>query len=185
MKYTKESSPPIGSTSTVSLPTGGQAIVFTPVPAAADTIQPQSTTEVETEGPLDILKICFAKPLSADQTLSADQRAINQPGKRWKNGQTLRVRFLNGSPDIQEKVRGFANQWSLYANIIFNFVSDGDAEIRIAFKWRDTDHPNGDVGSHSLIGTDALSETDQNKPNVNFGWLDSNTADAEYQRVVL
>ncbi len=105
------------------------------------------------------------------------ERAMNQPGKRWQNGQTLRVQFLNGTHDVHTRVQGFINQWSIYANIIFKYVPDGPAEIRVAFKW------NGDLGSSSKVGTDALS-VDQNKPTTNFGWLDSTTSDAEMQRVV-
>ena len=99
-------------------------------------------------------------------------------GRMWQNGRTLKVRFLNGHPEIQSKVRSIAKQWENYANIKLLFVDDGESEIRIAFKW------NGDTGSWSFIGTDALS-INPSEPTMNFGWLELNTPIEEYNRVVL
>lgn len=99
--------------------------------------------------------------------------------KLWKNRRTLNVRFLNGDSAITQKIKQFAKQWETHSNLKFNFVPDGNAEIRIGIKW------NGDRGSWSFIGTDALSITDQNEPTMNYGWLTSNTPDDEYSRVVL
>ncbi len=55
-------------------------------------------------------------------------------GKLWKSGRTLRVRFLDGDPAVQERVPPFAHVWSQFANIKFEFGDDADAEIRISFK---------------------------------------------------
>ena len=46
------------------------------------------------------------------------------------------------------------------------FVSDGAADIRIAFIQGD--------GSWSTIGTDSLSITNENEPTMNYGWLTPN-----------
>jgi hypothetical protein len=100
-------------------------------------------------------------------------------GKKWQNGRTLNIHFLNGDTVITEKIKQFAVQWESHANLKLNFVSNGNAEIRIAIKW------NEDSGSWSYIGTDALSITDQGKPTMNYGWLRPNSRDDEYSRVVL
>ena len=100
-------------------------------------------------------------------------------GKKWQNGRSLNVRFLNGDSTITEKIKHFAAQWESHANLKLNFVSDGNAEIRIAIKW------NGDPGSWSYMGTDALSITDQREPTMNYGWLRPDSHDDEYSRVVL
>ena len=42
-------------------------------------------------------------------------------GKLWKNGRVLKVRFVDGDPAIQAKVRRFATEWTKFANIGFNF----------------------------------------------------------------
>ncbi len=96
-------------------------------------------------------------------------------GKKWQNGRTLRVRFLDGEPAIQEKVKAVALQWCRYANIRFDFGDHPDAEIRIAFE-RD--------GSWSYIGTDALVIA-KSDPTMNFGWFDATTEDEEIERTVL
>ena len=94
--------------------------------------------------------------------------------KLWKPGMTLRVRFLDGDPVVQQRLQPFAHVWSRYANLKFAFVDDPDAEIRISFKNR---------GSWSYIGTDALG-IPKNQPTMNFGWLTRDTDDREYSRVV-
>lgn len=94
--------------------------------------------------------------------------------KLWKPGMTLRVRFLDGDPVIQQRLQPFAHVWSQYANLKFTFGNDPDAEIRISFKQR---------GSWSYIGTDCLG-IPRNQATMNFGWLTRTTDDAEYSRVV-
>ncbi|MGY3419509.1 hypothetical protein ACVWY4_005746 [Bacillus mycoides] len=96
--------------------------------------------------------------------------------KKWENGRELRVRFLNGVPDVQEKVEKYAHEWENYANITFVFGNDPDAEIRISFQ---------EKGSWSYIGTDCLGITDKNEPTMNFGWLNSESKEDEFSRVVL
>lgn len=96
-------------------------------------------------------------------------------GKKWKNGRTLRVRFLEGRPEIQAKVKEHALQWCQFANIKLVFDDSPDAEIRIAFK---TD------GSWSYIGTDNLAIA-KDKPTMNFGWFTTKTPDEEYNRTVV
>jgi len=96
--------------------------------------------------------------------------------KLWKPGRVLRVRFLGGHPDLQQKVAAVAQQWSQFANIRFKFVEDPEAEIRVAFMQG--------KGSWSYLGTDALG-VPLNQPTMNYGWLTSQTPDKEISRVVL
>jgi len=95
--------------------------------------------------------------------------------KLWQAGRTLRVRFLDGDPAVQEKVAALWSEWSEHANIHFARSRDPDAEIRISFQ---------QPGSWSYIGTDALL-TPPDRPTMNFGWLAPTTPDVEYRRVVL
>lgn len=96
-------------------------------------------------------------------------------GKKWQNGRTLRVRFLEGIPQIQEKVKKLALQWTEFANIKLEFGNDPDAEIRIAFQ-RD--------GSWSYIGTDNLV-IPKSQATMNFGWFTVSTPDEEIERTVV
>src|SRR5829696_1148241 len=121
----------------------------------------------------DTIKVCVDKTPSMDEVMDAAQRSVNEnpsnapvapralfrsrttspqlesarmallTGTKWQNGRTLNVRFLNGDPKVIEKIKQFAVQWERHANLKFNFVQDGNAEIRIAIKW------NGDRSSWS------------------------------------
>ena len=95
-------------------------------------------------------------------------------GKLWQPGRVLRVRFLDGDPQVQARIAPFAQQWSAFANVTFQFGNDPDAEIRISFQ---------NQGSWSYIGTDALV-IPKSQPTMNFGWLTLATTNDEYQRVV-
>ncbi|PEU23783.1 Tolloid-like protein 1 [Bacillus wiedmannii] len=95
---------------------------------------------------------------------------------KWRNGRTLRVRFLDGDPAVHEKVKGYANKWSRYANLKFAFGNDPDAEIRISFK-----QPGG---YWSYVGTDNLA-IPRNEATMNFQFFNSNTTETEFSRVVL
>lgn len=101
-----------------------------------------------------------------------------QRQKKWKNGRKLRIRFLDGDPAVQAKVAAVAKQWLNFANVLFEFGNDPDAEIRISFK---------QVGYWSAIGTDALVAEyfPKNQPTMNFQGFNLKTPDSEYQRVVL
>ena len=94
----------------------------------------------------------------------------------WQPGRVLRVRFLDGNPTVQAKVEQVAHIWEQYANIKLVFGDDPDAEIRISFI--------ADPGSWSYLGTDSLTRP-KSEPTMNFGWLQLNTPNDEYNRVVL
>jgi Astacin (Peptidase family M12A) len=94
----------------------------------------------------------------------------------WENGKTLRVKFLDGEPVVQQKVEAIAHEWEQYANLTLQFVTSGEAEIRVSFKEQGF--------SWSEVGTDSGPST-RTKPSMNFGWLHANTATTEYRRVVL
>lgn len=98
----------------------------------------------------------------------------------WAPGRTLRVRFLDGTSFLHNKVRQFASEWTKHANLSFEFIEDDDAEIRISF----TFEPGS---SWSGVGTDNLVEKyfPKHQPTMNFGWFDDNTDDMELSRVII
>jgi len=103
--------------------------------------------------------------------------AAAESRKLWKAGSTLRVRFLEGDPAVHKRIEPIAHEWSQYANIKFQFVQSGGAEIRISFD------PNS--GSWSRLGTDSNFLAFLQRPSMNYGWLKPDTAEKEYRRVVL
>lgn len=116
--------------------------------------------------------------IDASQPLPVFHMAIVKL-KMWETGRTLTCRFLDGDATQKKKAEAKAHIWEKYANIKLKFVASGDAEIRISF--------SADRGSWSAVGNDALVERyfPKFQPTMNFGWLKANTADAEYERVVV
>jgi hypothetical protein len=141
----------------------------------------------------NLVKICFERIIPTKyEAIALQKAAAENPtnvsysafeaavlrSKLWNPGRTLRVRFMDGLPEVRAKVQQYANQWTQYANIIFDFGDDPDAEIRISFQ---------QTGSWSALGTDALVEEYflKNQPTMNFGWLVPGLPEKEYSSVVL
>lgn len=102
-------------------------------------------------------------------------RAAVERMKLWQNGRTLKVKFLDGRPEVQAKVRDIAREWESIANLKLEFVDSGPAQIRISF---------AEEGfSWSQIGTDALG-VPADEATMNYGWLEPDTELREYRRVV-
>jgi hypothetical protein len=118
-------------------------------------------------------KICFdrilpqdlIKPRNVDLVLQPNGRvrAISPLQKQWVNGSTIRIRFMSGTPEQQELVRGIAPQWTEYANLKFEFTDDPRAEIRVTFDAND--------GAWSYVGTDN-SGIPLHAATLNLGWQD-------------
>jgi hypothetical protein len=102
-------------------------------------------------------------------------RAAVERFKLWQNARTLKAKFLDGVPAVQEKVASIATEWEEVVNLTIQFVKSGSAEIRISFKEQGF--------SWSTVGTDALT-VGASEPTMNYGWLEPDTELTEYQRVV-
>jgi Matrixin len=118
------------------------------------------------------IKIC----LDVEVAPRGDEMALT---KMWRNGTRMRVCFLGGDPEVQEKVKSYARQWESHANITLDFVDDPQAEIRITFIQDGT--------SWSAVGVDALNREyfPEEASTMNFGWLTRDSDEDEYSRVVL
>lgn len=143
----------------------------------------------------EIIKTCVDRYLPEEHILAAAEAAIEEnpdnvpaggeelgarelavvTGKKWKNGKTLTVAFMDGDPDVHARVEGHAHVWSQYANITFDFGNHAKPDIRISFKG---------VGSWSHLGTDALL-VPEDEPTMNYGWLRPDSPEDDYKRVVV
>lgn len=66
-------------------------------------------------------------------TTKPNAAIINWP--RWENGQTIKIKFLDGDNNVQEKVKKYAAEWEKYANLNFEYVTQNEyADIRIGFE---------------------------------------------------
>ncbi|MCS7474884.1 M12 family metallopeptidase [Myroides odoratimimus] len=105
-----------------------------------------------------------------------DPRGAVVRSTKWPNGSVITVGLYGGTPYVRSKVKQYAQEWSNYANITFNFVETGTPQIRVTF--------TQGAGSYSYLGTQALS-IPSNEETMNFGWFDDSTSDAEFSRTVI
>lgn len=158
---------------------------FLPHPGSNTTSETQSSDQVATDERIDNIRIVpfvdSGMLMRMTRGASSIPRGMMRPRaaverlKLWENGRRLRVKFLDGIPEVQSKVEAIAKEWETIANLTLDFVNSGSAEIRISFAEQGF--------SWSTVGTDALIES-SSKPTMNYGWLEPSTSLREYQRVV-
>lgn len=122
--------------------------------------------------------ICLTKgdlPVADKDSLNHYKAAVLKAG-RWQTGAKISIRFLDGDPVLQQRVKDVAVEWTKVANLNFEFSNDGPTDIRIAFM------PG--KGSWSYIGT-TCRNIDEPQPTMNYGWLSPGSDEAELRRVVL
>ncbi len=119
-----------------------------------------------------------AETTRADEATESrsDTLRRGQGSRYWAGGATLRVRFLDGNQQQQGLVRRTVPEWTRYANITFEFVTSGHAEIRISFR-------GSSSGAVSVLGTDALN-IDQRKPTLAFEWVERRTILHEFGHIL-
>jgi serralysin len=120
--------------------------------------------------------IDVVRKLGVDPTSTFEAFGAVLTGKKWQPGRTLRVRHLDGDPQIHAKVEHYARMWEQYANLTFEFGNDPDAEIRISY--------HHDNRSWSYLGTDALTIA-PDRETMHYGWLHPTTTDEEFRRVIV
>lgn len=102
-------------------------------------------------------------------------RAAVEKLKLWDNGKRIRVLFLDGETSVKTKVSQIAKEWEKDTSLTLDFVTSGASDIRISFL---------DKGfSWSTVGTDAFT-VPRTQATMNYGWLEPNTSQREYERVV-
>ena len=88
---------------------------------------------------------------------------------KWKVGEIIRVNFLNENSKLEALVKKAAKEWMEYANVIFHFINDGEAEIRIEFNDIDI--------NQSYIGTSCRTIVDQLQPTMLLGFSNPSIGD--------
>lgn len=121
---------------------------------------------------------CFA-PFAESTAGPGLDRATLLTQTKWTPGETITISFLNGDPQLQEKVKNVALEWTApgMANLTFEFRKDTtQTNIRIAFM--------AGNGSWSYLGT-TCRQIPHPQPTMNYGWLDETSSEQEIRRVVL
>ncbi len=114
-----------------------------------------------------------------DPVTSITQGLTGVTDKMWSPGDTITVGFntTQTTSFVIGKVKAFAMMWESVANIKFKFIADvTKAQVKVGFI--------NDNTSWSLVGRDVLNNP-MGYQTVNFGWLDQNTADTEFSRVII
>lgn len=114
---------------------------------------------------------------AADQSVALSRpKAAGLIAAKWQPGAVITIRFLDGDPGLQARVRAVAMEWTKIANLTFDFRASGETDIRISF--------SHDRGSWSYIGTQCTGIA-QTEPTMNYGWLTPESTEDELRRVVL
>ncbi|WP_281235050.1 hypothetical protein [Flavobacterium gelatinilyticum] len=96
---------------------------------------------------------------------------INYP--RWKIGDTIKIKFLDGTSTEHEIVKKYASEWTKYANLKFDFVSkEEDTHLRIVFN--NDDRGGGawsDLGAQLLLPRSIYKDY-QDTPSMRLGPID-------------
>lgn len=95
--------------------------------------------------------------------------------RKWTPGTTLKVSFIGGTQWQRDKVKQFAPNWCRYANVKFEFISQGLGDVRISFD---------NKGSYSFIGIDARNRL-STQETMNLGWIENTKTDAQIKSVIL
>ncbi|KAF2742333.1 zincin [Sporormia fimetaria CBS 119925] len=123
-------------------------------------------------------RCCTQLPGNPPTQPSGEDRLALEKSRLWPNGSKLIVNMWGQSDFVRNKVIQYANQWSRYANLTFEFLprdAPGDSDIRISF------NPGG---SWSVIGTGAKGVS-QSEPTMNYGWFNDESTDEEFSRTVI
>jgi serralysin len=111
-----------------------------------------------------------------DMKLLRGRKAALLIESRWTVGGVITVRFLDGAPELQKRVRKVAEEWTKLANLTLDFRNAGPTDIRIAFIQGN--------GSWSYLGK-MCRQIPEPKPTMNYGWLTPSSPEDELRRVVL
>src|SRR5205823_3507810 len=128
------------------------AVVFIRADASLDLYRGVSSSDKNI-----YLMTCLAPPPVHGSGLYATDRSLC-----WDAGDTIKVQFLDGSPEEADFVIKTASEWSKFANIRFAAAKTG-GDVRVTFNT---------PGFASRVGRDALTAA-ENEPTVLLGFASS------------
>jgi hypothetical protein len=111
-----------------------------------------------------------------DKKRQAGHKAALLLSAKWPVAAPVTIRFLAGTPELQERVQKVASEWAALANLKLQFRTSGPTNVRIAF--------DQGKGSWSYLGT-VCKMIAEPLPTMNYGWLAPTSSDDEVRRVVL
>jgi serralysin len=122
------------------------------------------------------IQMCIDQAVEQHDVAAGSGSGVYAANTQWSNGSTIAVKFTGGSAYVRGKVQLYAKLWENYANIRFNFISSGTADILISFN---------EGGSWSQIGTNSKAVAASGRPSMNFGWFNESTQEDEFKATTL
>ncbi|MBL7764566.1 MAG: hypothetical protein JNJ58_00600 [Chitinophagaceae bacterium] len=119
------------------------------------------------------IRLCTEIPSILADSIKNGKQASSLINLNWpRNTQILYVRFLDGDPVIQEKVKQAAGEWENYCGKHFSYEHTARPDITISFR---------QPGSWSKIG----KASRECSPSMNLGWLTLATPAQDLKQIVL
>lgn len=104
-------------------------------------------------------------------------RAVFLGETRWETGETIKIAFIDGTPEQRAHVQAVAQKWTKYANLVFQWnVPLEESDVRVAFK--------EGAGSWSFLGAQNRGVARDN-PTMNLGWEPLNPQPQENVATIL
>ncbi|MDR2563888.1 MAG: hypothetical protein LBC98_08090 [Prevotellaceae bacterium] len=98
-------------------------------------------------------------------------KGVAQTRNLWYPCSHIKVKFLEDPYNRAAEIEAWAKEWEQHAGITFDFVTSGDADVRIAFN-EDTRYV-----SWSYTGTDCKVVNDQTLPTLSFAYFTDDPAE--------
>jgi hypothetical protein len=99
-------------------------------------------------------------------------KGVAVKNKLWYPDTPISIKFLDGTLDMQNKVKEYAGEWLQYAGISFNYVnSTEDADVSISFDMDDDRYV-----TWSYTGNNCLTVVDQSKATMNLAYWNYSTS---------
>jgi serralysin len=115
----------------------------------------------------DMVKLCSDALVKTDEK----SRATFIKDTKWDNGTTIKICFIDGTPEQREHVKKVASKWLKYVNLKFEYDVPQDlSDVRIAFM--------EGQGSWSYLGKQN-TWINKSNPTMNFGWLDKKPLESD------
>ena len=114
------------------------------------------------------------------KTKTCIQRHSNAPNipalagesaKFWLPGQVLTASLLDATTEQENYAYQSAQAWMDACNIVFDFITRGDGQVRISFDDRG--------GAWSYVGRDLLNIS-TSRPTMNLGWISGGVGEHEF-----
>lgn len=94
-----------------------------------------------------------------------ETKGVAQKLNLWYPCSNIKVKFLDDPYNRAAEIENWAKEWEQHAGITFDFVTSGEADVRISFN-EDTRYV-----SWSYTGTDCKKVTDQTLPTLSFAYF--------------